>query len=165
MTTRVGHQTRPLFWVILVGLIVILANGVVFAYILYFQNMVAVITLDNLILPPNIVVCPGDTINYSYQLHVSKRANVNVATSVEPAGSAYHTFTPQQQFIFDGPVDFTRVLHYKVPPSFVNPLTGDSQMWQPGKYVQRVHANIEGMTTATELLVPFEIMPLEGCTP
>ncbi len=160
--TNMANHAYPKYMsaIIFLALFVGLVNASAFGYALYRANSAATVDLSGFNPPTDTDVCPGDTLNYSFTLSVSRDAVVDVSTSIQPLISIRPSYTRLQQFDFDKETSFELVRHYVIPPTYTDPASGVEVKWQPGKYVQRTIVYVNGRSEGEdELEVPFTILP------
>lgn len=161
MTSIVQHPPRDFRMMLLMAFAVVLVvNGALIGWGWWLREQQAVVEIIDFKEPYLSVLCPGQTMTYQFTLSVTEAGLVDVATSILSAASKRPSYVRLQQFIFDEPTEFVLVRHFVIPPTFTDPETGTEVPWQPGKYVQRTIANIEGYSRGASILeVPFEIKP------
>lgn len=152
---HIHKYTIPL--IALTALVLIL-NALVFGWLFWRQTTWVTVEIKNFRAPAETSLCPGDILHYSFAIDVSGAALVDVSTSVQPLISIRPSYVRLQQFDFSGPVSFELVRHWVVPPTYTDPASGAEVPWQPGKYVQRTLAYVNGRSeNEAELEVPFII--------
>lgn len=163
MTSTAQHPPRDFRVLVLIAFAVVLVvNGTLIGWGWWLAVQQPSVSITGVSEPTNTVFCPGETITYQFTLSVTRAGLVDVATSILSAESKRPSYVRLQQFVFDEPTEFVLVRHFVIPATFTDPATGMEVPWQPGKYVHRTIANIEGRSTGADILeVPFVIK--EGC--
>lgn len=152
------HANRYAAPIVVLTSLVLLVNALIFAWVIYIANTIPEVKLTNFQPPTEVNLCPGEKLNYSFTLSVSRDALIDVSTSVQPVSSGRPSYVRLQQFSFDRATSFELVRHWVVPPTYTDPASGQEVPWQAGKYIQRTIAYVNGRSSgADELEVPFTI--------
>lgn len=156
-TSKHPIDYRP--FVLIAFLVALAVNGALISWALWLNAQRPQVELSEPIVEGNTALCPGDTLDYRFTLSVSKKADVDLNTSVE-ATSAQNTasYTRFQRYTFDTQINLEIGRRWTLPPTYLDPVTGKQIAWQPGLYVQKTSADVIGGRDApAKIEVPFEI--------
>lgn len=165
MTSRLSeHPPRDFrMWILITSTVVMLANAAVIGWAFYLGSQIPGVEIVNMQKPTVTDVCPGQTLDYSFTLAVSKPGIIQLVTSVQrinPPDRA--TDARFQEFIFKEPTNFAVGRHWVVPPFYHDPSKDLQVPWIPGDYIQRTIASAAGRSLGESIIeVPFSIR--EGC--
>lgn len=103
-------------------------------------------------------LCPGNTLDYKFQMGVSRPAHIELKTSVQHLvpGSRI-SYARLQEFTFNEPTTMEFGRKWVVPPTNWNAVSGQEEPWQPGQYQQITVANVVGRSEVSEIKVGFSI--------
>lgn len=148
---------RPMLFIAVA--VAVAVNGIVIGWAFWLSERRPEVELS----PPVIeshstALCPGNTLDYSFVLTVSRPAHVEVKTSEQKliAGERI-SYARLQEFEFLEPTTMEFSRHWIVPPNYFDPVTGSAVMWEPGDYEQVTDANITGQSDVEKIRVRFSI--------
>lgn len=153
------HPPRDYRWVLVVGtIIVLLVNVVILAWGIYAATHRPRVELSGLEMQGPTDVCPGETLDYKFNMVVSNAALVELKTSVQRLdGVSRISYARLQEFEFEEAGNLIFIRHWVVPPTYTDPVSGTEVPWEPGDYEQRTIANVSGRSQLSEIDVGFTI--------
>lgn len=145
--------------VIIAFVVVILVNSALIGWGYWLREQQGYVSISEPKIESNsTALCPGNVLDYSFVLGVSKEAHVELKTSVQRlTPGARISFARLQEFEFSEPTTLEFVRHWVVPPSYSEPVSGEEVPWAPGNYEQITVANVVGRSEIAEIRVPFSI--------
>lgn len=144
----------------LIGTLLMVFNFGVLALGIYRGLTLARVELSEPVLMGATELCPGDTLDYSFLMAVSRDADVELKTSIQKiAPNTRISYARLQEFSFEQATTMEFIRHFVIPPTYTDPVTGTEVPWDPGPYEQITVANITGHSKTSEIHVPFTIKP------
>lgn len=159
MTDARSELTNYTPMIIIAALVALAINGALVGWAFWYSAQQPHVTLSKPAIDGNTELCPGDTLNYSFTLAVTKKASVDLYTTVDRASSKDHvSYTRLQQFDFDDQTDLEIKRHWQLPPTYRDPASGIQITWTPGPYIQRTTASVaNGRDEPAKIEVPFVV--------
>lgn len=145
-----------------IGAFVVCFNLAVVGWGAYRAATLPTVTLSDpqLLGPTNL--CPGETLDYTFVMVVSREALIELKTSVQKLQpDARISYARLQEFSFEEATKLEFVRHWVTPPTYSDPVSGTEVAWEPGPYEQITIANVAGRGKVSEIRVPFSIR--ESC--
>lgn len=144
--------------IVLIALLVALSvNGALVGWAFWYAGQQPHVALSKPQVEPDTALCPGDTLDYIFMLSVTKRASVDLYTTVDGANE-HISYTRLQQFQFDNPTDLEIKRHWTLPPTYLDTTSGTQVAWLPGQYIQRTTATVaNGRDEPATIEVPFVV--------
>jgi hypothetical protein len=144
---------------IIAFLVALSVNGAVIGWAFWLAAQRPDVGLSKPVVSSQTELCPGETLDYRFNLSVSKAASVDLYTSVERTVPTDRvSYTRLQQFTFNSATDLAITRNWVLPPTYLDPVSGMEIGWQPGEYVQRTSATIVGGRDDPVVIeVPFEV--------
>lgn len=149
-------------WLIVGVLLVLVLNGVLFTWAFIASRQVPTVRLYNLQMVGNVEICPGDPLNYEFNLYVSTAGDVDLIgamqrTALEERGTVT-LYTTVTKFRTEEETDIVIVRDMPLPLVYTNVVTDRIEKWRPGGYRLRLTARAVGRSSEGSVLyIPFRI--------
>lgn len=154
-----SRHIRIASWFLILAAVSTLAlNASVFGWAIYRASTMPTVVLSQPVIAGPTALCPGETLDYSFIMSVSRAALVELKTSVQRLEPGTRiSYARLQEFDFDEATDMNFVRHWVVPNGYADPVTGQEITWPPGDYAQITIANVAGRGDTSEIQVGFSI--------
>lgn len=153
------HPTDYRTMLLMAFIVVIVVNGLLIGWGWWLREQQPTAVLSELVVESrSTAVCPGDTLEYSFVLTVSRPAHVELKTSEQRLSRGERiSFARLQEFTFVESTTLEIGRKWVVPKFYRQPLTGQDVPWEPGGYEQITDANVTGRSEISQIKVPFSI--------
>jgi hypothetical protein len=140
-----------------IAVVLWLALGGVF-YIFYLNPLAGptVFVIDGLQRTSPLIVCPGDTINFQFNVEAKEIGTYNLYMSTWKANPpSTIIFSEIQPFVISSLRSFTITRKWLVPQTYIDPATNEEISITPGDYTRDVSVTAVGRNTNNK---PLQVM-------
>lgn len=153
-------------WLIVAVVVLIVLNIISFSLWGYLALTEAPrVNLSNLEVIGPTKLCPGDTLNYKFDMDISAALDIVITMRVQyispdshGQGVPHTIFVTEEQYRADSPARITLVRHNRIEPFYIDQNDGNLHPRLPGDYLRIISARVYGQTEDGDFLaIPYTI--------